>query len=164
MVEVTRAKKFLIVALKVVTLRWWQLSRELRSTYSRVTLPGVGILVKYIFSQIVKSQIWRHWMWHREQKNDRHQPILTIHSESWDVVRASRPGQKVEAQAPSTTCGFRSPHQTSSRPRMLHLTLFAASCTYWDLGRAGYRLEQNMDVVKKYRACREHWARVPTFR
>lgn len=28
-------------------VRWWQLSRELRSTYSRVTLPGVGI-----FSQI----------------------------------------------------------------------------------------------------------------
>ena len=53
MVEVTRAKRFLIVFLKVVTFRWWQLSRELRSTYSRVTLPGVGILVKCVFSHIV---------------------------------------------------------------------------------------------------------------
>ena len=53
MVEVMRAKKFLVVALKVVTLRWWQLSRELKSTFSRVTLPGVGILVKYALSQIV---------------------------------------------------------------------------------------------------------------
>ena len=64
-VELTRAKKFLIVALKVVTLRWWQLSRELRSTYSRVTLPGVGIfsqiclLVRLLLVKYYAILIWR---------------------------------------------------------------------------------------------------------
>jgi len=84
MVEVTRAKKCLIVALKVVTLRWWQLSRELRSTYSRVTLPGVGILVKCVFSHIVITVRYDATFEDGavKQKSDRHHLILTTYSES----------------------------------------------------------------------------------
>jgi len=79
-VEVTRAKKFLIVALRVVTLRWWQLSRELRSTYSRVTLPGVGILVKCIFSQIVKKSNMTPLNVASWTEGDRHQHFLPTYS------------------------------------------------------------------------------------
>ena len=57
-------------------------------------------------------------------------------------VRASRPGQKVEAQAPSTT--WRLSFATTGspfQPGLLHATVLAASCTYWDLGRSSYRIE-----------------------